>query len=90
MTVKVRFRFDKLTGEVAEFLVEQDQELPREKHDQVHEQIAGELGRLIERFPRVVELTGAGARKAPEERPKTGEESTEEETRTRPETRRRS
>ncbi len=89
MAVKVIFRFNKLTGEVEEFLVEQDQEQPRERHDQAHEQVAGELGRLIERFPRVMELTGVTAQVDLEERSKTGGESTDEKSRARPEVHRR-
>ncbi len=89
MNVKVKFRFNKLTGEVSEFLVDQDQELPREQHDQSHERIAGELGRLIERFPRVVELSGAPAPAVPEETSPTGEEATDQEGTPRPESQRR-
>lgn len=77
MNVKVKFRFNKLTGEVSEFLVDQDQELPREQHDQAHERIAGELGRLIERFPRVMELSGAPAPAVPDEASPTGEDPTD-------------
>ena len=57
METKVRFRFNKRTGEV-EFLVDQDSTLPHAEHDLAHDRIAAEIGRVIENLPRVVEVTG--------------------------------
>lgn len=57
METKVRFRFNKRTGEV-EFLVDQDSTLPHAEHELAHDRIAAEIGRVIEHLPRVVEVTG--------------------------------
>ena len=57
MQVKVRFRFNKLTGEVEEFQVDQDSTLSAVEHDREHDRIAAEIGRVIERDPRVDEVT---------------------------------
>ncbi len=59
MSVKIRFRFNKLTGEVEQFLVEQERELPAAEHDASHEEVAGAVGRLIDRFPAVEIAPGA-------------------------------
>ncbi len=62
MDVKLRFRFNKLTGEVEHFDVDQDSTLPNAEHEREHDRVAAELGALLERFPRVTEvLPGASA-----------------------------
>ncbi len=58
MDVKVRFRFNKLSGEVERFEVEQDSSLPYVEHEREHDRVAAEIGALLERFPRVTELPG--------------------------------
>ncbi len=55
MPTHVRFRLNKLTGEVEEFLVDdQDQNLPEAEHDR----IAAEVARVITRHPLIHEVTG--------------------------------
>ncbi len=63
MDVKVRFRFNKKSGEVEMFEV--DHEGPKNQseaeHNREHDRIAAELGRVIERNPHVTEiLPGSG------------------------------
>jgi hypothetical protein len=57
MEVKVRFRFNKITGEVEEFIVDDvDSRLPEPEHNREHERIATEIGRVIARNPGLEEL----------------------------------
>ncbi len=63
MDVKVRFRFNKKSGQVEMFEV--DHEGPKNQseaeHNREHDRIAAELGRVIERNPHVTEiLPGSG------------------------------
>jgi hypothetical protein len=62
MKLQVRFRFNKRSGEVEEFLVDdQGSNLSEAEHNRRHDQVAGELGRLIERHALVRELAaGSG------------------------------
>lgn len=53
MPVQVRFRFNKLTGEVEEFTVD-DQN--RQLSEAEHERIAGDVGRMISRRPLLSEV----------------------------------
>jgi hypothetical protein len=58
MRVRVKLRFNKLTGEVEEFLVD-DQDLPRlpaAEHNRQHDRIAAEVGGVLERHPAVTEV----------------------------------
>ena len=58
MPTLVRFRFNKRTGEVEEFLVDdQDRNLSEAEHDR----IAADVGRFVAQNPRVVEVVGAAA-----------------------------
>ncbi len=61
MDVKVRFRFNKLTGEVELFEVDQDSGLPNEEHNRSHDRLASELGALLDAHPRILETTGTAA-----------------------------
>jgi hypothetical protein len=67
----VRFRFNKVTGEVEEFVVDdQDRNLPEAEHDRV----AAEVGEIVAASPRIFEVLpfgGAGA--AGSTTPATGE-----------------
>jgi hypothetical protein len=76
MKVRVKLRFNKLTGEVEEFLVD-DQDLPylpEAEHNREHDRVAAEIGSVLERHPRVTEvLPGAPA---PERTPATLEPET--------------
>ncbi len=57
MPTLVRFRFNKVTGEVEEFLVDdQDRHLPEAEHDR----IAAEVGRFVAAYPRVREVSAGG------------------------------
>lgn len=58
MPTLVRFRFNKLTGEVEEFLVDdQDRNLSEAEHDR----IAADVGRFVAQNPRVVEVVNTAA-----------------------------
>ena len=62
MPTRIRFRLNKLTGEVEEFLVDdQDRTLPEAEH----ERIAAEVGRVIARNPVLHEVPGAPLPTAP-------------------------
>lgn len=81
MPVRVRFRLNKLTGEVEEFLVDdQDQNLSEAEHDR----IAAEVGRVLARRPLIHEVS-SGAVPALDPR---REESPDERERETPQTRR--
>jgi hypothetical protein len=58
MEVKVHFRFNKTTGDVEIFDVTDtgSMHLSEAEHNREHDRIAAELGRVIERNPRVLEL----------------------------------
>jgi hypothetical protein len=58
MEVKVRFRFNKITGEVEVFDVDQDREpgITEAEHNRQHERVAAEIGWVIERNPLVQEV----------------------------------
>ncbi|MEV8032349.1 hypothetical protein ACFYW8_21720 [Streptomyces sp. NPDC002742] len=59
MRVKVRFRMDRTTGhiEVFEVVAASGQTVGEEDHDWDHEQIAHDLGSVLERVPDVREVT---------------------------------
>jgi hypothetical protein len=57
MRVRVRMRVNTETGAVEVFQVDDiGAELPQIDHDEHHDQIAAELGRLVERRPQVTEV----------------------------------
>jgi hypothetical protein len=62
MRVTVKFRLNKATGQVEVFEIDDLQStLPEAEHNREHDRIAAEIGNLVERNPRVVEvLPGAG------------------------------
>lgn len=56
MEVKVHFRFNRRTGEVETFEIDDvDSGLPWEEHNREHDRIASEIGNLVERNPLIVE-----------------------------------
>jgi hypothetical protein len=59
MDVNVRFRFNKVTGQVEVFDIEDrgTQRLPEAEHNRTHDRIAATIGGVIERNPRVVEIS---------------------------------
>lgn len=58
MEVRVRFRFNKVTGEVEVFDVDQDRVsgITEADHNREHDRVAAEIGRVIERNPLVQEI----------------------------------
>jgi len=63
MEVKVKFRYNRATGQVEMFEIDdQNSMLPAAEHNREHERIAAEIGRVVERNPHVIEvLPGIGA-----------------------------
>jgi hypothetical protein len=63
MEVKVKFRFNKATGQVEIFEIDDwESTLPHAEHNREHDRIAAEIGNVVERDPRIVELLpGTGA-----------------------------
>jgi FtsH ternary system domain X3 len=58
MATRVRFRFNKLTGEIEEFLVDdQDRQLPESEHDR----IAAEVARMVAVNPGIAPVDDASA-----------------------------
>ena len=58
MDFHVRFRFNKVTGEVEAFDVEDlGSGLPIEEHNRHHDLVASEIGRVIDRDPQVFEVS---------------------------------
>ncbi|MGS2640170.1 hypothetical protein [Streptosporangium sp. G12] len=51
MRVRVHFRIDSRTGEVEKFIVEDISVEPEAEHESVHDRIAVEVGRVVERRP---------------------------------------
>ncbi len=71
MKVRVKLRFNKLTGEVEEFLVD-DQDLPylpEAEHNREHDRVAAEIGSVLECHPRVMEVLPGAPAPAPEHTP---------------------
>jgi hypothetical protein len=58
MDVRIRFRFNKLTGEVEEFQVTDigEMRLSEAEHNREHDRITSEVGNVIERNPRITEI----------------------------------
>jgi len=76
MQVRVRFHFNKITGEVEEFLVEQDSGLAHAQHNREHDRVASEIGRAFERHPAIEEVLSGGIVPSP---PETGPSEPERE-----------
>ena len=88
MKVKVRFRFNTVTGQVETFIDDQGSNLPVAEHNQQHDRIASEVGGIVARDPRVVEvLPGIGA--APDGKAVSEPAETEKSTETTPDEQRR-
>jgi hypothetical protein len=61
MPTRVRFRFNKLTGEIEEFLVDdQDRQLPESEHDR----IAAEVARMVAVSPGIAPVDDIEAERA--------------------------
>lgn len=57
MKVKVKYRFNKATGQVEIFEIDDWQStLPQAEHNREHDRIAAEIGNVVERNPRIVEV----------------------------------
>jgi hypothetical protein len=77
MKVRVKLRFNKLTGEVEEFMVDdEEQRLPEAEHNREHDRIAAEIGGVLEQHPRVREVLPGAPAPAPERAPVTPEVET--------------
>ncbi|MCP4696694.1 MAG: hypothetical protein GY862_07580 [Gammaproteobacteria bacterium] len=77
MKVQVRFRFNKLTGEVEEFLIDDhESDLSATEHNRRHDRIANEVGRVIAQHPRIQEVSGAAVAGRQEEPSETGAPTT--------------
>lgn len=61
MRVRVQFRVNTETGQVEEFLVEDISTEDEPEHDAVHDRIALEVGRIVERRPAPHQVTGQPA-----------------------------
>ena len=75
MKVRIKLRFNKLTGEVEEFLVE-DRDLPylpEAEHNRKHDRVATDIGHVLERYPRVTEVMPDGSRPVSPATPETSQ-----------------
>lgn len=61
MRVKVNFRVNTETGEVEEFLIEDISTEAEPEHDAVHDRIAVEVGKVVERRPAPQQVAGPAA-----------------------------
>jgi hypothetical protein len=62
MKLRVRFRFNKATGEVETFQIEDQGQSPQQpEHDRRHEAKSAEIARVLERYPQVRELLPGAA-----------------------------
>lgn len=62
MDIKVRFRFNKMTGDVEQFDVDQDEALPSREHHAEHDRLAADIGALLAQFPQISDIaSGAPA-----------------------------
>ena len=78
MPTRVRFVVNKVTGEVEEFLIDdQDRNLPEDEHDR----IALGIGALIARNPALVIAPRAGLARTPEAAPAAASEDAEDQRR---------
>lgn len=77
MKVRVKLRFNKLIGEVEEFMVDDEEQLlPAAEHNREHDRIAAEIGSVLEQHPRVHEVLPGAPAPAPEQAPVTPEAET--------------
>jgi hypothetical protein len=58
MRVRVNFRVNTETGEVEEFLIEDISTEAEPEHDAVHDRIAVEVGKVVERRPAPQQVVG--------------------------------
>ena len=63
MEIKVHFRFNKITGEIELFEVDDEgpMRLSEAEHNRLHDRIAAEVGNVVERNPRVDEILPGAA-----------------------------
>jgi hypothetical protein len=77
MRVRVNFRVNTQTGEVEEFLVEDISTEPEPEHDAVHDRIAYEVGKVVERRPAPQQIIDGAAGDAPPLTYQPGDEMTQ-------------
>lgn len=81
MEARVRFVYNKRTGAVEEFTVEQESTLPQADHNLSHDRLAAEIGGVIERTPRITEGQPSHDRdEEPLLKPESGEAASQAET----------
>lgn len=57
MKVQVRFRFNKQTGNVEEFIIDDyGSNLSNDEHNLQHDRIANEIGQVLLQYPRILEM----------------------------------
>jgi hypothetical protein len=79
MEVKVRFRFNKATGEVEVFQIEdQGSGLQAEEHNREHDRIAAEVGGIVERNPHVTQVLPDEVQPDDKKQPDLPDDATEE------------
>lgn len=61
MEISVRFRFNRATGEVEEFTVDQSSNLSNEEHERIHRDNALAIGSILEPRPQVEEILPGSA-----------------------------
>lgn len=66
MRVRVNFRVNAETGEVEEFLIEDISTEAEPEHDAVHDRIALQVGKVVERRPAPSHVVGPEAGDAPQ------------------------
>jgi hypothetical protein len=74
MDLTIRFRFNKLTGEIEEFQVDAARDdRSNADHNAEHERLAAEIGRVVDGHPRLIEVAPGGHGSAPDAKPMTEE-----------------
>ena len=75
MKVQVRFRFNKRTGEIEEFLIDDhDSNLSTAEHNRQHDQISNEVGCVIAQYPRIQEVASSTLVTQPNQQSESSEE----------------
>jgi hypothetical protein len=78
MKVRVKFRFNAKTGEVETFEIDDEgSTLAEAEHNQQHDRISAEIGNLVERNPRILEVLRGSAASAVDPQPATEAPTTE-------------
>lgn len=80
MDVRVKFRFNKSTGQVEVFEIDDENStLPAAEHNREHDRIAAEIGRVVERNPLVIEMLPGASVVDPPPRQRSAEADSQDE-----------